>query len=247
MPFHPEGHRRFPKGDRKALWSPVRAKLHLADKILPLAKVVLRHKEKPPPGGGSAVRRWGSLRCCGHDLLQGVAFDDCSFSGLRKNQRGPEGVSQFIPPGDTPSGLPPFPRSLGVIWLAYPQTPRRGGPFRGRSDGVRVRRRCAARRNCCRGCCLMPVTRFCRSNQGAFRSPFGNLRAPSVHTIRNMIVGGTVSLCYLLKIVVGVQTEGVQGKRTAQWAVAEGEFPKRSEGGPIGKPPGCSEKNKPNP
>ena len=54
---------------------------------------------------------------------------------------------------------------------------------------------------------------------------FGNLRAPSVHTIRNMIVGGTVSLCYLLKKVVGVQTEGVQGA--------------------IGKPPGCTGKDKP--
>jgi len=60
--LHPEGTRRIPKGDRKALWSPVRAKTHLADRILPLAKVVLRHKEKPPPGGDSAVRRWGSLR-----------------------------------------------------------------------------------------------------------------------------------------------------------------------------------------
>ena len=35
-----------------------------------------------------------------------------------------------------------------------------------------------------------------------------------------------------------MQIEGVQGKRTAQWAVAEGEFPERSGGGPIGKPPG---------
>ena len=39
-----------------------------------------------------------------------------------------------------------------------------------------------------------------------------------------------------------MQTEGVQGKRTAQWAVAEGEFPERSGGGPTGKPPGCSGK-----
>jgi len=43
--------------------------------------------------------------------LQGIALVRRSFSSLRKNQRGPEGVSQFIPPGDTPSGLPPFPRS----------------------------------------------------------------------------------------------------------------------------------------
>jgi len=40
-----------------------------------------------------------------------------------------------------------------------------------------------------------------------------------------------------------MQTEGVQGKRTAQWAVAEGEFPERSEGGPTGKPPGCTGKD----
>jgi len=103
--------RRFPKGDRKALWSPVRAKPHLAQKPCLYGKVVNRHEEKPPPGGDSAVRRWGSLRCSGHEFLQGVALVGRSFSGLRKNQREPEGVSQFIPPGDTPSGLPPFPRS----------------------------------------------------------------------------------------------------------------------------------------
>ena len=32
IPLHPEGARRFPKGDRKALWSPVRAKPRLAQK-----------------------------------------------------------------------------------------------------------------------------------------------------------------------------------------------------------------------
>ena len=140
IPLHPEGARRFPKGDRKALWRGV---------------------------GQSPT-------------LQGIALDRRSFSGLRKNQRGPEGVSQFIPPGDTPSGLPPFPLSKRVIGLNYPQAPRGGGPFRGRSDGVRVRRRCAARRNCCGDTCLMPVTRFCRSNQGAFRSLPGPLRSASL-------------------------------------------------------------------
>ena len=54
-------------------------------------------------------------------------------------------------------------------------------------------------------------------------------------------------LCCLLKIAGRGQAEGVQGKRTAQWAVAEGEFPKRSGGGPTGKPPGCCWKDKPNP
>ena len=31
--------------------------------------------------------------------------------------------------------------------------------------------------------------------------------------------------------LIGGVSEGVQGKRTAQWAVAEGEFPERSGGG----------------
>jgi len=92
---------------------------------------VQRHKEKPPPGGGSAVRRWGSLRCYGYDLLQGIAPDVCSFSSLRKNQRGPEGVSQFIPPGDTPSGLPPFPRSCEGYWVELPSSASRGRPVSG--------------------------------------------------------------------------------------------------------------------
>jgi len=100
--------------------------------------------------------------------LQGIALVGCSFSSLRKNQRGPEGVSQFIPPGDTPSGLPPG--LVRVIGLTAPQTPRGGGPFRGRSDGVRVRRRCAARRNCCGVSCLIPVSRLFLRNQGAFWS-----------------------------------------------------------------------------
>ena len=115
--------RRFPKGDRKALWRGV---------------------------GQSPT-------------LQGVVLVGRSFSGLRKNQRGPEGVSQFIPPGDTPSGLPPFPLSIGVIGLSYPPTPRGGVPFRGRSDGVRVRRRSAARRNCCTDAGMKRVSVLCRN------------------------------------------------------------------------------------
>ncbi len=51
-------------------------------------------------------------------------------------------------------------------------------------------------------------------------------------------------MCYLLRKVRRGAAEGVQGKRTAQWAVAEGEFPERSEGGPTGKPPGCPCKDK---
>jgi len=88
-------------------------------------------KRSPPPGGGSAVRRWRSLRCSGYDFLQVIAFDGCSFSGLRKNQRGPEGVSQFIPPGDTPSGLPPFPRSCEGYWVELPSSASQGRPVSG--------------------------------------------------------------------------------------------------------------------
>ena len=79
----------------------------------------------PPSGGGGACGR------SGYDPLQGVVLVGCSFSSLRKNQRGPEGVSQFIPPGDTPSGHPPFPLSYESYWVDCPTNASRGRPVSG--------------------------------------------------------------------------------------------------------------------
>jgi len=155
--------------------------------------VLALHKQKPPPGGNSAVRRWGSLRCSGYDFLQGVAHDRRSFSSLRKNQRGPEGVSQFIPPGDTPSGLPPFPLSYEGYFVDCPSNASRGRPV---SGSLRWSP-CAATER--------------RTPELLYRSGY--------------------EICFGLLLgqsqLTRMQTEGVQGA--------------------IGKPPGCPDKDKPNP
>ena len=66
-----------------------------------------------------------------------------------------------------------------------------------------------------------------RATKGLSDRPLETFGAPPDEGVLDWLLEEQFFLCYLLKIVVGVQTEGVQGA--------------------IGKPPGCSGKDKPNP
>ena len=128
--FHPKGARRFPKGDRKALWSPVRAKPYLGQKTVPNLIRYLFHCLPQQPGG-FPIAPW------------------------TPSESPPLLLVQTINKGKSPIQTIPQALGLGVM------------------------------------------------GQGPIRL---------------------------------LASEGFQRKRTAQWAVAEGEFPERSGGGPIGKP-----------
>jgi len=56
--------RRFPKGDRKALWSPVRAKPHLAQKISSKGKTYIKTIPQARQGLGKWVKGQWPLRGC---------------------------------------------------------------------------------------------------------------------------------------------------------------------------------------
>jgi len=166
--LHPEGARRFPKEtncpvgsrrrrvsgakrrrtDRKALWRGWRG-------------------QGPRPGCGAEPH-----------LARDSACRVFFLKPEKEPKRARGGVS-IHPTRRHPLWTPPLsPCLVWVIGLTAPQTPRGGGPLRGCSDGVRVRRRSAARRNCCGVSCRIPVSYLCRGNQGAFRSPPGPLRSP---------------------------------------------------------------------
>ena len=153
--LHPEGARRFPKEtncpvgsrrrrvsgakrrrtDRKALWRGWRG-------------------QGPRPGCGAEPH-----------LARDSACRVFFLKPEKEPKRARGGVS-IHPTRRHPLWTPPLsPGLVRVIELTDPQTPRGGGPLRERSDGVRVRRRSAARRNCRTGAGMRRVSVPCRNRQ----------------------------------------------------------------------------------
>ena len=173
--MHPKvskGRSESPLVAREGETPPCRQDLAIKDNLCNGTKKSPLREGTPPSGGGGACGRYGN------DFLQGVALVGCSFSSLRKNQRGPEGVSQFIPPGDTPSGLPPFPLSCEGYWVELPSSASQGRPVSGSLRwspcAATVRRTpelswSFLSDSCCSVLQVQP---------GAFRSPPGPLRSP---------------------------------------------------------------------
>jgi len=118
IPLHPKGARRFPKGDRKALWSPVRAKPYLAQRHSLKGKSHIQTIPQARQGLGKWVKgQWPLRGCRGQGPRPGSrgrapgGFPKGKAlwwgAGQSPASRSPEGAALWRGPGAAPLLTPP--------------------------------------------------------------------------------------------------------------------------------------------